>query len=155
MCVRFYGLDAVLAANNKHPFVSSANKILLQLHSTYPEEIEPVLSLSILSPADSHGSSNVQKANRKNVYKLLGTLKAVQRKEHHQTSFDYIAAKVQNTPVEAVTNVISSGLLEILKQTSSKTLGKIDRLYLLRWFTGEEADWNLQLRFQAIIKSQT
>ena len=72
----------------------------------------------------------MQRENKKNTYKLLGTLKAVQRKEYHQISYDYVTAKTKKTPIEAVLDIISSGLLDFLKQTSSRTLSRVDRLYL-------------------------
>jgi hypothetical protein len=154
MCLRFWGLKAILGASKKHPFINSANKILLQCHAAGPSDLDPLLSLSITSPEEAQGNKSIQRDNRKNVYKILKALKDIQKKEHHQVSYDYISAKARKSPIEAVTDVVSSGLLELLRHASPKTLNKVDRLYLLRWFAFEEADWNLQLRFQSISKRQ-
>ena len=38
------------------------------------------------------------------------------------------------------------GLFDLLQRLPNKALGAVDRLYVLRWLVGEEADWNFHLR---------
>ena len=41
----------------------------------------------------------------------------------------------------------------MLETAQPKELGKVDRAYILRWFIGEEADWNLYLRTHKVKRS--
>ena len=104
----------------------------MQCQAVDAEQIHPVLNQRIRSPSDYNGDATLQRIRRRNTFKLLKKLKEAQQKRSHQAAFDYIGEKARKSPVEAVCDLLSSGLLELLKQSHLSALGRIDRLFLLR-----------------------
>jgi hypothetical protein len=60
----------------------------------------------------------------------------------------------RRTPLCAYTNCVLEGLLQLLEVAHHKELSKVDRAYVLRWFLGEEADWNFKLRVNSVSRSK-
>ena len=58
----------------------------------------------------------------------------------------YVLRKVRATPATSFSDAILAGLVQLLESAQIKEISKVDRAYVLRWFIGEEADWNLHLR---------
>jgi hypothetical protein len=85
MCLRYYGLQRIYDASDDHPILGSAKRILLDWQQTDPGAFQQVSALRIPSSIPDHLAPDTQpspdclKEKRKNVYKLVGKLKASQK----------------------------------------------------------------------------
>ena len=163
--MRFYGTKAICEAPSSHPILGSAKKILLGWQQEDSGMFQLLASLdipaSVVDAPNAHldepqaANAEDHKLRRKNIYKLLGKLKASQKNLNCSAARNYIHRKARATPATTLTDAILSGLIQLLETSQQKEIWKVDRAYVLRWFIGEEADWNLYLRTHKIKRSST
>ena len=152
MCLRYYGLQRICNAPSSHSILCSAKKVLLDWQHTDPDAFQQVVALHIPSslPEDLQdrptGQAPETRLKRKNVYKFITRPKLSQKQHNNEKAKNYVITKIRATPCAMFTDAILNGLLQLLETAQTKEISRVDRAYVLRWFLGEEADWNWHLR---------
>jgi len=168
LCLRIYGLQGILSAKDSHPILGTAKKTLLEWQCHENAAFQEAISLSIppcqgitvpharsrRRQRDENDAPVDLKAKRRNTNKFVAKLKESQKALNNKNALDYVTKKIRQTPLSVYTNCVLEGLVQLLETAHHKELSKVDRAYILRWFLGEEADWNFKLRINSVLRSK-